>query len=727
MLQDNGAPQENSTSPAKMNPILKASILQRMELYGVITVLGGIPLQVGIMIFLGYLWFQQHLIDDYSHVWRIIVLSSWMAPTVTLSTVILRLVVGAQLVVCTCLVAGLMLETASTSFQDAPKLAVLRAYNGGPWDIVWLIIQRLPHRFCLSRPELLIILLSLTGVALQFSSTFLVSDLGESTIKSDPESRRLAVFDTSGKFVTANGDYLWTKSPGTWSTFAEVRADNASVSSQASDTGTILRAYLPFEAKDRLLLRSYQGPAVTQQARTVCVPAELDGQFSFWGGTDQLAVTANVSAPMGAFYRAGFQFINAREIKTKPGPWPLSEAFDTKETMSRVPFSCPMFSETSSPVGVKGERLSGVRAICSIGDRGLERFVLIDLAGTYNDWYRLHSTSPFTYNFKTVLRRGPNENGWATYTSNRTVSSGSNTTLQMKASVCGFRYNHTTSTVSASTSSRPIELDLQRDNVANRWNTDDILRLLGAIGNQTDATSRGTFRLTSPYPPRDVLLTIPSTGSSHRSDTPGAMSKAFDKGIVNNGTWPQFASWNDSMVFCTRCFLFTANGLSGGDTVHPSNVLLMEAALNATNNPALALDVLWASWTQTLYSNVVGQFDGLGSENSTMVWARTVLAPRRFVGYFAVLGLLVGHITLMMVVTVYFALGTTSSFSGGVWQAIAQAASADQVKEVLDDVRALPDAKIDQLIKSRGLDKARMRLETDVTGNVRLVTKQAER
>lgn len=139
----------------------KTSMRKRIGTYGLVVVIGGIPFQLGIMAFLGYLWSQQARGESETGqtVWRTIVLHAWMAPTITLCSAVLRAIVGVQLVVCTALLAGLMLETGASRFEDAARLSILRAYNSGPLDIVLLAVQHLP-KIRLSMPELIAAALS---------------------------------------------------------------------------------------------------------------------------------------------------------------------------------------------------------------------------------------------------------------------------------------------------------------------------------------------------------------------------------------------------------------------------------------------------------------------------------------------------------------------------------------------------------------------------------------
>ena len=114
--------------------------------------------------------------------------------------------------------------------------------------VVRLLLARHPTRLFRSLPGFLVTLLLLVGTALQFTSTLLVSDLGDDRVPSDPDTEAVAFSDSVGTFVTANSDYLWTKSLGTWPTYAEARSGNGGLGAEVSDTGTILRAFLPFDS-----------------------------------------------------------------------------------------------------------------------------------------------------------------------------------------------------------------------------------------------------------------------------------------------------------------------------------------------------------------------------------------------------------------------------------------------------------------------------------------------
>ncbi|KAK1756342.1 hypothetical protein QBC47DRAFT_379763 [Echria macrotheca] len=578
-----------------------------------------------------------------------------------------------------------------------------------------LMLKRFPHSFGLSVSHLLVVVLYLVGVALQFSSTLLVSDLGDITILSDPEVRRVAVADSEGAFIGTNGQFMFSKTPGVWSTFAESRNGTGTVSQNVTDTGIITRAFPPFESRERLLLRSYSGLAVTQQARTICVPAELNVQRTTltYAASDQLMVQGAVSMSLEPFTAAGFRTEKYNYTNGVP------VVVDRPTRMIDIPFACPFYNIQGGGRGVKGDDLA--MALCFIQSGFFEPFLLVNAVGPFADW-----NSYATSGFQPVST----ENSWATY-----KPTGPNSTsesfqpkdgLRLSASVCSTAWNNSILSVNASTSAPTQEYPLQWENSTQSWNTPEILRLLGVVGDPSDVGARGILRLDSYGPANDkTIVSILSTGPSDQVST--ELYKAFTAALEGQEVDPltnkDLAGFNRSLIFCSRCYPSTQ---INNDLAHPSSVLLMGAALNATNNPAAALDGLWTTWTQTAYTSAVGQLDQAGVADSTMMWAVTVTTPVRWHGFIATTVLLVFHIAVAVAIMVLFVGRTAYSFQGNFWPAMAQATGGEQVREFLDDVATTPDSEVDKIIKVRGLDGVSVCTGVDEgTGRVGLIRTKA--
>lgn len=391
-----------------------------------------------------------------------------------------------------------------------------------------------------------------------------------------------------------------------------------------------------------------------QEARTVCVPVDLgDTRMTLFKGTDQLALEGTLSAPLKSFHDADFVYEGRI----------LNESVDNRTELDRVPSGCPFWGDNqniAAPLGVQEVDLAV--AICFIGDYGFERFVIIHLdGGNFTTWYPLGGAR---------FERTTTENGWANYLPVHPTEP-TPPGHSLAASLCGFNQDHTIRTISASTTMTPAEHALEYDPAASEWSALPILSLLGVVDETTGTDAHGLLRLHSHAPSLELeetpYSTLPDFKKPDRTLT--AISTAFRKGIADAHVDAGASrTVNASLVFCTTCHNFFGN-----DTVHPAHIILMRASLRATNNPAGALDALWATWatwTQQLYSSAIGQFDAAGKDGSTVVWATTVQAPRRWVGFVVTLGLVVANAVGTVAVVVLFVARTSYSVRGGLWQAI---------------------------------------------------------
>lgn len=386
-----------------------------------------------------------------------------------------------------------------------------------------------------------------------------------------------------------------------------------------------------------------------QEARTVCVPVDLgDTRMTLFKGTDQLALEGTLSAPLKSFHDADFVYEGRI----------LNESVDNRTELDRVPSGCPFWGDNqniAAPLGVQEVDLAV--AICFIGDYGFERFVIIHLdGGNFTTWYPLGGSR---------FERTTTENGWANYLPVHPTEP-TPPGHSLAASLCGFNQDHTIRTISASTTMTPAEHALEYDPAASEWSALPILSLLGVVDETTGTDAHGLLRLHSHAPSLELeetpYSTLPDFKKPDRTLT--AISTAFRKGIADAHVDAGASrTVNASLVFCTTCHNFFGN-----DIVHPAHIILMRASLRATNNPAGALDALWATWatwTQQLYSSAIGQFDAAGKDGSTVVWATTVQAPRRWVGFVVTLGLVVANAVGTVAVVVLFVARTSYSVRGG--------------------------------------------------------------
>ncbi|KAI8288379.1 hypothetical protein K4K60_011049 [Colletotrichum sp. SAR11_57] len=109
-------------------------------------------------------------------------LDQYITQAITLSTVLLRSAVTAQSAIYTSLVAGIVLERHGVPLYRVAEISMIRCANDGPLRLAWLLVSS--ARKSILQAALVIVLL-LTTLAVQFSSTLLVSDLGLASLVGD--------------------------------------------------------------------------------------------------------------------------------------------------------------------------------------------------------------------------------------------------------------------------------------------------------------------------------------------------------------------------------------------------------------------------------------------------------------------------------------------------------------------------------------------------------------
>ncbi|KAJ2987177.1 hypothetical protein NUW58_g4647 [Xylaria curta] len=256
------------------------------------TIIGGSILIIACVAFLSLLWFghgDEPEAAGAPQIWRHIALKDWMSRTtylvaVTITSLVLRSVVSFQVALCTSMTAALILEKRSARKSDVAYLSIARSVNDGPRRVAQLLFSSRSLSVLAYLELWLISLLALVMVALQFSSTLLLSDLHDYVVVGDQESRSIANFGAFTHINDSNMGINWgtdLTSP-TYAVFGEERTtyNVTTAASGFSDTGLIRRGYLPFQgAEKRTSVRKYRGPTLVTNSRTVCVPPQIEGRF----------------------------------------------------------------------------------------------------------------------------------------------------------------------------------------------------------------------------------------------------------------------------------------------------------------------------------------------------------------------------------------------------------------------------------------------------------------
>lgn len=123
--------------------------------------------------------------------------------------------------------------------------------------------------------------------------------------------------------------------------------------------------------------------------------------------------------------------------------------------------------------------------------------------------------------------------------------------------------------------------------------------------------------------------------------------------------------------------------------------------LHDTKSPALALQVLLARITQMVYYE---DFLRLDNKSAALVsFSSTALIPMKWTGLIAATGLVVIHLTLLVIVTIIYLKCTNESLLGSSWQAISQVISPVTLP-ILEHADRMNDEDIRRWAKGQSLD-----------------------
>jgi hypothetical protein len=210
--------------------------------------------------------------------WRRIALEDLLKQATTLSALLARAAVSALAVVSTSMIASIAIEGRGVPLEYSAMVSIARFSNSGPFTFWRLYKLKFFDNFLLTA---LTVALLVTTIAAQFSSTFLLFDLGQGPVISFPtdgtnvSGLTYTSFNLDGGPNPASPLFFepayWTHAPITYETFAEFSQPN-SPSDTMEDTGISLRSFLPIgDQRFREALRGFHGSAPVFDSRVVCV------------------------------------------------------------------------------------------------------------------------------------------------------------------------------------------------------------------------------------------------------------------------------------------------------------------------------------------------------------------------------------------------------------------------------------------------------------------------
>ncbi|KUI72581.1 hypothetical protein VM1G_08638 [Cytospora mali] len=659
----------------------------RLGTWGRTVIILGWIIEVVILAFLLFLWNGEGTASGgqrASTFWRWIMLNQLASQSATLSAMILQ----------NTLVAALMLEARDVRVSDVPRFSVLRAINGGPLSIAEPLASS-PRKFFRSWPAFLILLLYISTLAVQFSSTILVTDFRQTSLLEYSTQRRVNALSTTPDLLespTNATEYMaqaWEMAPTSFPPFAEQVVESPLELKGLSDTGNIKRAFLPFTTQGRQGLREYQGAAVTYKSRVACSRPTVEGslQFKLAAGSYFPRIRGNVTwASEEAF--ANFSCSQGETLCTRAFDCPVPYAVNNSNLtsiLSEQPTSLCLFNET--------DQTSGLHTTFS------DIFLVLNSETNYQDWLDFNVS-----NQTNTLGRydGPSFSRGLTLSSDEWVEYGFGPVAKINMTVCQNTIIMGFENITAAATVDLEEPTLNYNSFARVWETGDVLELMniGSISN----TTRGIMKIsdTSAYTEADLGSMMQGSFNHDWLSTQihyGAdiFVNQFNHLVLNRikgGVLNSEGAENYSVYFCSHCYM-------DGDLTdpHPLLSVIFHAILNKTGSVAPAMQSVLFLMAQNQYYSSFSGFDF--GENSTMVYSKTVNIPQEWNGITAVAAIVSLNVSCVAMITWLFMRRTRYSKYGDIWHTVAQILSPD-LRHLLERASRATDKQLKKSLEEAG-------------------------
>ncbi|KAF2742341.1 hypothetical protein M011DRAFT_529899 [Sporormia fimetaria CBS 119925] len=594
----NEEPIHNTDSYVGVLPITKRIALHLSAGAG-----ASIAVLLAAVAFLTFLW---HC-DSTNSIWHRIVLVNWVTRSVTLTALALRASASLLAGIATSMLASLVIEGTGIRLDDIPELSMMRLSNTGPHSLLWAYVKQT----ILSYHLMLALLLTITTLAAQLSSTLLLSDVATKHILGPAFTATYAYsFNANG---TNNNNDMWrrtywdqmvTEYPAFGEYVVEPQPEDG-----INDTGSSLRAFISVpDQSTRESLYAYQGLAYVFDARAACVQPDL---LSF-----QIDRSFTNLTYYPADYVSGKVVARHSPVDSKMHHTPLSLAayFLTARTFIGTPALAIALEASEQVTGISRGRSNPYAGLPP-------RKIRVSLC--YTAIWDLDGP-------------GPNENE--------------------------EYYN-----ISLNRASPAAEPPRARAR-ANGFDTSSIRRQLGASKSYS-MQERGIFTLSNQEIQAEVgrrrgAFQQREVGYSPRLDTPVTWDVQFNQWIMKTGSSSPATLW-----FCSHCERLPVRGDNYGglyrDAASAFYSKVFLDVLNETDSPALALQVHFTSTLRDVFYTWLPLYDTMADSTAVIFVGRLAPVSRR--GFWTVMGVICAHLSICSAVTVAFFTKTNFSMLGNAW------------------------------------------------------------
>jgi hypothetical protein len=524
------------------------------------------------------------------------------------------------------------------------------------------------------------VLMVLITVALQFSSTVLLSDLHNFVIVGDYNRTQvpgLVHYDKEDFNLALISSEYFLRRP-VFVTFGEVQSgtDSSPKDNGLSDTGLIQRGFLPFsDSQNRTSVRRYDGNAMVMSSRAACMrPVLHEGHVYTYdsGNYENNGVLEGQLEYASSFEQAGVDALSP----CGPGE------------CEGEPFTCGI------PSSAFGDWESGACLLSRFetSPRGLS------LKPHWNpsDGAAWSANSSAYFVFTTNMRA----KDWAKTLEPVKISKGDPYEEWQSYEIMPGRFLNLTlcfmgvglerMSVKMNSSAGTHEPSMSRSVISKKYDTADVRNLFGIDSPSRHAVDRGTLSMTIVGKPDDG----PASGRAYQTITVGDASNItianFSSAIMELVLYAvvlEAVVDNGTLSFCSACSLASAMEL---DT---NLSLVLNDIITKSGRAANALTTFLTIAASAVYYDYIGalvDFQEAGTISTTVVLVPGQCAEYSCQGFIGVATLLGAHLVYVTVITVLYIRQIRFSRYGNIWYTTSQLVSGE-LQEVREQTNKLSD------------------------------------
>lgn len=667
----------------------RRSFVEKLGLYNIgILVVGSIAIFTAIAFF-ALLWSGSETARNGQPtpaLWfRIVQGHNWATRVVTVGSVFIRLAAAAQMGLLAALVAAWTLETTGTSAEHLPLLSIIRTVNNGPQSHIWNVFHSLR---CRTRwlYSALIILAILDALALQFTSTLLVTDFNIAPVV--PQASNVSIAygvltsygndeeTQSGNVQPSIGVDLNLAAPPAYPRFAEFTDHNTShFDTDYVDTGDSFRAFLPIiDSSVRGRLRAYEGPATVINSRVRCArpSISINNITLMYTGDNEVyeiivlgnitmdatipGLTVNMTEEAGSFMTTAMARIYANTTD-----WRLS--YSVVAVGNAVGETNPLGLDFSA---------------------GQWPLLLLNITGNWTtDLADIQSgmVGPFDW------VQAPDGLWTSLKTTNNTIDIG------ISATVCFTGLDTNDLWVYADSEQDLIEpKDIPWIREEWKYNTTVVRKMLGAMPEPLSLSERGILSLQQPTNWTSTVMN--TTGQQFIiGSIMNSLTRLIHPDIENY--YPDY----DIRRVSPQTALLTP--YSPYNSVNRALAAVFQDIIQSTGNPALAFQAMITTMSQIAYYQALPMF--FLDVPASIATSERYTMPVRWTGFKIVMTLLSIHVVLVIIAVVLFLSKTDHSLLGNAWQAVAQVSSSDTM-DTMHHASNMTDVEVKRLLRMNSCD-----------------------